>query len=890
MLNNKILSLKIGLFLFMTLSFLALLSCRQPEHFLKDPDYGHLVHKQYLKRANLAYSRSQELFSVLKKKLTLEEKEALEFLYAFMPLSDLANLEGEYFLAQVRTALKARNFFPWGKKIPEEIFRHFVLPYRVNNENLDQARQVFFEQLKDRIKNLDMGRAALEVNHWCHEKVTYRSTDERTSSPLSTVKTAFGRCGEESTFTVAALRAVSIPARQVYTPRWVHTDDNHAWVEVWVDGRWYYLGACEPEPELNMGWFSGPVKRAMLVQTTVFGQYHGPEEILLKTDLYTRINQLPNYAPTASLRVEVKDGQGQPVQGANVDFCIYNYAEFYPVVTKITDDQGQASILTGLGDLFVQAYKDNLWAWAKVTAGKTETLTLILTEPDFSEREIDLDIIPPIPRNVPPPDPARAEENNRRWHQEEAIRESYVATFINRDIAQILAREKGWPEDLSWHFLEASQGNWMEIVDYLSALKPEEFKFGFGLLTTITEKDLRDTPAQILLHHLHEAPARPEKMDESLYLNYVLSPRIGRELLSSWRTYLKQRFNETEKSDFVNNPEKIAEWLKTNLTLDDSNYYNVPLLPHKAIQLGRADLYSEKILFVAIARTLGIPARIDRATGRASYFKDGDWQDVFFEAEESGLENGKKARLRIYYEPVAGWPKPSYYTHFTLARFSGGCYHTLDYENEPAIKSFPAELRVDPGNYLMVSGYRQPDGSVLCRLNFFKLLPNETKEVKLSFRTGFIEPMTLGQFSPEAAVYDLKKQTNLNLKSLVKNKSLIVLMIEPDKEPTKHLMEEVQALSDQLSNWPGLFVVAIVRDRIPANFGPDTYQNLPASSKLVYDAEGQLFRSIVQSLKNEPSGFPVVIACRSDQKIIFYSEGYRLGTAEQLIKTLVWLK
>lgn len=50
------------------------------------------------------------------------------------------------------------------------------------------------------------------------------------------MKTAYGRCGEESTFTVAALRSVGIPARQVYTPRWAHTDDNHAWVEAWVNG------------------------------------------------------------------------------------------------------------------------------------------------------------------------------------------------------------------------------------------------------------------------------------------------------------------------------------------------------------------------------------------------------------------------------------------------------------------------------------------------------------------------------------------------------------------------------------------------------------------------------------------------------------------------------
>ena len=116
------------------------------------------------------------------------------------------------------------------------MFRHFVLPIRVNNENMDSSRWMFFAELKDRIRNLSMADAALEVNHWCHEKVCYRGTDGRTSSPLSTVKTAYGRCGEESTFTVAALRSVSIPARQCYTPRWAHSDDNHAWVEVWIDG------------------------------------------------------------------------------------------------------------------------------------------------------------------------------------------------------------------------------------------------------------------------------------------------------------------------------------------------------------------------------------------------------------------------------------------------------------------------------------------------------------------------------------------------------------------------------------------------------------------------------------------------------------------------------
>ena len=107
----------------------------------------------------------------------------------------------------------------WGNKVPDLLFRHFVLPIRVNNEALDNSREVFFHELKNRVKGMSMYDAILEVNHWCHEKVTYQPSDARTSSPLATVRTATGRCGEQSTFTVAALRSIGIPARQVYTPR-----------------------------------------------------------------------------------------------------------------------------------------------------------------------------------------------------------------------------------------------------------------------------------------------------------------------------------------------------------------------------------------------------------------------------------------------------------------------------------------------------------------------------------------------------------------------------------------------------------------------------------------------------------------------------------------------
>ena len=205
-------------------------SCTE-QHLLKDPGYSRLVDSLFNLRKELYQDRDKELFSIFEKPMPLRRREAMKFICAFMPLCDIADYSAQFFLANVDNALKTRDESPWGRDIPADVFLHYVLPVRVNNENLDSFRLVYADEIKNRIKGKDIIDAALEINHWCHEKVAYMPADIRTSAPLSTILSARGRCGEESTFTVAALRAAGIPARQVYTPRWAHTDDNHAWVE-----------------------------------------------------------------------------------------------------------------------------------------------------------------------------------------------------------------------------------------------------------------------------------------------------------------------------------------------------------------------------------------------------------------------------------------------------------------------------------------------------------------------------------------------------------------------------------------------------------------------------------------------------------------------------------
>ncbi|MBQ3820279.1 MAG: transglutaminase domain-containing protein, partial [Bacteroidales bacterium] len=262
------------------------------------------------------------------------------WLYESMPLPDSLQYPRSYWEENVRKTLEVRERMHWD--VPEREFRHFVLPLRVNNETLDDFRTLYADTLCRRVQGMDITAAALEINHWCHEQACYEPSDARTSSPVATVRRGVGRCGEESVLTVAALRAAGIPARQVYTPRWAHTDDNHAWVEVYTDGRWHFMGACEPAPTLDNAWFNAPVSRALLLHTKVYGDYRGPEDVIQRTPCYTEINVIRGYVPARNTVVTVLDG-GAPVDGATVDFKIYNYAEFYTVASYATGADGKAS-------------------------------------------------------------------------------------------------------------------------------------------------------------------------------------------------------------------------------------------------------------------------------------------------------------------------------------------------------------------------------------------------------------------------------------------------------------------------------------------------------------------------------------------------------------------
>ena len=814
-----------------------------------------------------------------------EEQDALDFLYASMPLPDSVDYSREFWEANVKMALKARHEMPWGGKVPGREWRHFVLPLRVNNEEIDSFRIACYDELKERVKGKTMYGAVLEVNHWCHEHVSYQPSDIRTSSPMNTIRSAVGRCGEESTLTVSALRTIGIPARQVYTPRWAHTDDNHAWVEAWVDGRWYFLGACEPEPVLNLGWFNEPASRGMLMHTKVFGDYNGPEEVVRKTACFTEINVTKNYADVATIIVTVLDADSLPVEGATVDYRLYNYAELYPIVSKQSDIKGKSSLTCGKGDLIVWASKDGRFGFNKVSVGKDALVTVVIDKDSTYTASFDFDVMPPKGKyNIPEISSESKKENRQRLAQEDSIRGAYMKQAFYAD------GEPDSPEVLA-------RANWQTIVAYKNSAAAKSCKG--DVLSTLSNKDFRDVTMDVLLDVAEHTPY----LDSPLWQKYVLCPRVMDERLTPCRGTLREYFSGMSA-------EELAQWVADSITIDNTrgprHLYMSPLgvLRHRT-----CDSHSRNIFFVAAARSIGIPARVDEVTGKVETLSDSSikgeasWQEVSLLSGdiERLAGSAETGTLRLTYSDQKVKENPSYYSHFALSRIKDGRPQVLEFPEGTTWKNtFADGVQVDAGQYMLLSGTRLANGGVMASLEI-QTLPNLPLKGRLNdplpLRDGWSASVPLrlradeehlhviGDFNCELGFTNVKGVHKPILETTGRGFYMIAL-IRSGHEPSTHLLHDMEAANIHFSQWSQCYLMLFPSQEDYENFNREEFDDLPSNVLFGVADQETVDAMHIEELTHGNMELPIIMLCDTFNRVYWFHQGYGIGLADKMMDVL----
>ena len=870
--------------LWILLAFVLLCACEE-KHFMTDPGYRKMVEQDFQKKKEVLEGNPGNLFAVFDSPMSVEEREALMFLYAYSPLIDLSFSGGDFLLENVRWAFQAREAMPWGKDIPEDIFRHFVLPVRGGKENLDTARIVFYKELKERVATCEsMEKAALEVNHWCHEHVIYKPTNARTRSPLATMLTAYGRCGEESIFTLAALRAVGIPARQIYTPRWAHCDDNHAWIEVWVDGEWKYLGACEPEPRLNIAWFTLPVQRAMYVESEVFGKYNGQEEIVYVNESGSGVNVTSHYTRTAPTLVQVIDENGQPVVNAKVEYKIFNYGEFYPVVTLYSDVKGETSLTLGQGDIFVWASKGKKLGFGELSVERQDTLTVVLDKTVGDLFSGEWDLVPPRQHDITAlsTDEERA-VNDRRFAREDSLRNVYVATFMSRTQGGDVAMELGVDTARFAAYMVASRGNYSELLRFMREVSPERRTLAMNLLGVIAEKDLQDTPADVLLSHV-EGDGRD--VSNPYFTEYILNPRVQNELLTAYREPVREflkRHDITDVTSLIQETGKIK-------VVDSLYPAKVVTPPVGVIRAGVTDALSRNVFFVAACRTMGIPARLSPISGKPEYYQNGTWHTVNFMTEKVV----PKGELMLHYAQKTV-SDPKYFLNFTIGKLEDGRVRTIDLGSNAAVDMgvgasyktiFTKPVTLEEGDYLLSTGNRRSDGAVLADLVSFQVEAGKLTNIDMLIRPC-VEKMEILGVVPTALSIVPEGKTKPEAIRLPEKGYMAIALIEANKEPTNHLLRDMSGMKDDFENL-GVPLYFVFKDADhQAKFNRADFRVFPSVMQWGTDLDGRLLKGLAEGLcLTNTESLPLIVLLNAKGEVVFVSQGYRVGLGTQIMNII----
>jgi hypothetical protein len=191
----------------------------------------------------------------------------------------------------------------------------------------------------------------------------------------------------------------------------------------------------------------------------------------------------------------------------------------------------------------------------------------------------------------------------------------------------------------------------------------------------------------------------------------------------AWRKHLFESMPAGFRQEAVNDPSVLMKYVNNRIVITPADseeyYYHSP----KGIdELKVSDSYYRDIYFVALCRSLGIPARIGNVP--QFYFKKG-WHDVWFAGKNQPLPG--KGFIR--FSSGEKNPVPKYRTHFTVARFENGHYKTLGLRAD-----FKEELTVAPGHYMLVTANKINDSKILAALSFFELKENEHKTIDIILR------------------------------------------------------------------------------------------------------------------------------------------------------------
>jgi hypothetical protein len=230
---------------------------------------------------------------------------------------------------------------------------------------------------------------------------------------------------------------------------------------------------------------------------------------------------------------------------------------------------------------------------------------------------------------------------------------------------------------------------------------------------------------------------------------------------------------------------------------------------------------------------------------------------------------------------------PQYYLHFTIAKIQDGIAKTLGFEEGQKVTDFPGTLSIETGQYVLVTGKRLSNGSVLSSLTFFNIIKDQPTNVEVILRKEDTDLRLLGRLDLAGIhLSDITNNTILTLADLMKNRNAVIVLLDPDSEPSKHILNDLGPFISQFDLWDGRFIFINIKEKGDRS---EVFQNykLPAKTSFALDTKNEFEEKLTLiTIKEAGNNLPAVVFCLPGGEVLMIATGYRIGMGESLLQII----
>ncbi|MCF7911591.1 MAG: transglutaminase-like domain-containing protein [Candidatus Cloacimonetes bacterium] len=810
--------------------------------------------------------------------------EYLEFILENCAATDLAILRSDYLMDNIRYALKSQEF-AYTAGYDKSIFLHFVLPHRMSQEPLEDWRPAYYKELKPLVENLEtIEEAAIKVNIWCLEQMTYKPTHGRDQSAFTSAKRGYGRCEEMMIIYMCAARAVGIPVRSCSAPYWNFTDSNHAWIEVWTPNGWKYLG--EPASSLSKTWFTNTTQRATLITAKAFGNYEHKNSIK-QEDNVTTLSSIEYYTDSYQCHIKVIDQSGEAAKEVTVMPMAVSFGGIWQMTDMTTDINGECMIPLGKGSTLIMAGKDSLCAWQMVTNLDGEDRYLSLTLSDDNTIDEDFSFLFPLPNSNP-----RDNEEPVFWAETfDLMRENADLKRKNRLNSQKQTAEFAryydqvkTAENRDDEYYD-SWKTWLDKADELAAnaddflhVLGQESESGQWVITEMIDtwdiKDLCEIPDSLALRdivNIFTASRSRFGLPDTLFSQGCITRtwRSASPVQDGWQAEFYQNIVPLIDNELETTVQNIYNWIQESTEIEEDfvwTYYSSSITPPEILNLHYIpEFYQTKLLNTSL-KLAGIPVRWE---GQLEYYNGSDWLPApSSAAEEETSSELRNFTLRIFVDGVEVKAEP--YENFLVASLNadGYLYPTwFDGENDSLL--YKGKYRVTDAETIHIeAAVRNSNGDATVAI---RSLTQAEQEIKLDMTTPkeYLDMSTNWQETTLEAVRNIVTENPFAGKKIVMIRGR--KSSEPENHTTRFLQEKLAKFTELNAR---LYIYSEKRSIRDLNGNKDLIDAILLDGKPI--------------LENElaAENYPALFVLDEENNLIFSTTGYNMGIADLIIKKL----